>query len=264
MPRGSASQGAVEGTVGAYLDAVDVAVPGLVDRLYVVGSAALGAWQAGHSDIDTVIFTSRVPAANDLAALRAVHATSHARPHLGGAYLSPQDGWPTDNRVVPHVVDGEFHTDRPCGELNPVLWLILQRYGIAVRGPAVAGLGVMVDLPALRAYNLDNLRTYWQAQADRILRSAPDLEPAAEMNAEYVTWVTLGPARLHYTLATEDVVSKPAAGDYVIAHFPDYEHLARRAVRWRAGSLETFTAADLVAAAELTNVIADDAWRRWE
>jgi hypothetical protein len=74
-----------------------------------------------------------------LAALREVHAAMPAKPHLDGVYLSPEDGWPADNRVTPFVVDGEFHTDRPCGELNPVLWLTLQRHGIPVRGPRLRG-----------------------------------------------------------------------------------------------------------------------------
>jgi hypothetical protein len=52
---------------GAYLESVDHALPGFVDKLYIVGSAALDAWQPGVSDVDTVIFTSRVPTDADLA-----------------------------------------------------------------------------------------------------------------------------------------------------------------------------------------------------
>lgn len=248
---------------GRYLDAVDEALPGLVEKLYVVGSAALGAWQPGRSDVDTVIFTSRVPSRSDLAALHDVHAAMPAAPHLDGVYLSPADHWPTDDRVVPFVVDGEFHADRPCGELTPVLWLSLERYGVPVRGPAASELGVPVDPDALRAYVLDNLRTYWQAQVAGIRRYVADLDPAAPVDAGYVTWVALGPARLHYTLANTDIVSKPGAGRYVIAHFPDHASLAERAIRWKSGEPETFTAEDLAAAASLVDLVADDAWHRW-
>ena len=164
---------------GQYLDAVDEALPDFVAMFYVVGSVALGAWQPGRSDVDTVIFTSRVPTQRDLGALREMHAAMPAKPHIDGVYLSPEDDWPADNRVAPFVVGGEFHTDRRCGELTPVLWLTLQRYGIPVRGPAVSELGVRVDLDALRAYNLDNLRTYWQAQVAGIRRYVADLDPAA-------------------------------------------------------------------------------------
>jgi hypothetical protein len=40
--------------------------------------------------------------------------------------------------------------------------------------------------------------------------------------------------------------------------------LARRAaIRWRAGEPAVFTAADLRASAELTDAVANDAWKRW-
>jgi hypothetical protein len=253
----------IEDLTAAYLKSVDDAVPGFVDKLYVVGSAALGAWQPGVSDIDTVIFPSRVPAEADLAALRDVHAAMPAKPHFDGVYLASTDEWPDDRRVAPFVVNGEFHTDRACGELTPVVWLTLQRYGIPVRGPAVGELGVRVDLHALRAYNLDNLRTYWQASAAEIYPYVADLEPSAEMDAETVTWVVLGPARLHYTLANTDITSKSGAGKYAASLFPAYASLAERAIRWRAGAPEVFTAADLRASAELTDAVANDAWKRW-
>src|ERR1700761_2409154 len=61
-----------------------------------------------------------------------------------------------------------FRTDRPCGDLNPVVWLLLSRYGISVRGPAVAELGLTVDVEGLRRFNLDNLKTYWLPYAGQI------------------------------------------------------------------------------------------------
>jgi hypothetical protein len=247
----------------AYLKAVDDALPGLVEKLYVVGSAALGKWQPEHSDVDTMIFTSRVPAESDLAALREVHAAMPAKPHLDGVYLSPDDDFPSRNEIRPFVVDGELKTGKPCGELTPVVWLTLQRYGIAVRGPAVGELDIRVDLHALRAYNLDNLRTFWRVQAADIPSYVAGLDPAAEVDALITTFYALGPARLHYTLATTDITSKSGAGEYIIATFPAYRELAARAIRWRGGEPVTFTPRDLGQAAELTEVIVDDAWRRW-
>jgi hypothetical protein len=253
----------VDDLTAPYLDAVDRALPEFVAMLYVVGSLALGAWQPGRSDIDIVIVTSRVATESDLAALREVHSAMSGKPYLDGVYLSPDAHWPADGRVAPFVMDGEFHTDRPCGALTPVLWLTMRRYGIPVRGPAVSALDVPVDLDALRAYSLDNLRTYWQTQAAGIRRYVADLEPAAAVDAEYATWVLLGPARLHYTLANADIISKSDAGKYVVAHFPEYASLAERAIRWRTGEPITFTARDLSAAASLTDLITEDAWNRW-
>jgi aminoglycoside adenylyltransferase-like protein len=144
-----------------------------------------------------------------------------------------------------------------------VLWLTLQRYGVPVRGRSATSLGVEVDLEALRTYNLSNLRTYWQGQGEAIRRFVAGLESGSEVDAEYAAWVLLGPARLHYTLAETDIVSKSGAGAYVATRFPEYAQLAQRAVRWRGGGAEIFTAGDLSAAATLIDLIADDAWRRW-
>ncbi|WBC17524.1 nucleotidyltransferase domain-containing protein [Micromonospora sp. WMMA1998] len=249
----------------AYLQAVDQALPGYVRGLYVVGSAALGAWQPGVSDVDTLIMTSRPATGHDLAHLAKIHAEMPRSPHLDGVYLEPAlaKSWPSDRRVLPFVVNGELRTDKPCGELTPVLWLTLQRYGIPVRGPAAVELGVRVDPEQLRRYNLDNLREYWQSTASTFPAELADVAPDAAMDAETVAWFVLGPARLHYTLAHGDIISKAAAGDYLAQLFPEYADLGHRAVRWRLGEAERFTTTDLVAAGESVNAVVEDAWRRF-
>lgn len=255
----------VEELTRGYLQAVDQALPGYVRSLYVVGSAALGAWQPGASDVDTVILTSRPATRDDLAQLAKVHAEMPRSPHVDGIYLEPAlaRSWPTDRRPVPFVVNGEFRTDKPCGELTPVLWLTLQRYGIPVRGPAVEDLAVRVDPEQLRRYNLDNLREYWQANAATFPSQLAGVAPDAIMDAETVSWFVLGPARLHYTLAHGGIISKAAAGEYLARLFPEYAGLAHRAVHWRAGKAERFTATDLAAAGNSVTAVADDAWRRF-
>ncbi|MFI6265754.1 aminoglycoside adenylyltransferase domain-containing protein [Micromonospora sp. NPDC051006] len=255
----------VEERTQGYLRAVDEALPGYVRGLYLVGSAALGAWQPGASDVDMVVMTSRPATVDDLAQLARIHAEMPRQPHLDGVYLEPAlaRSWPSDRRSVPFVVDGELKTDMPCGELTPVLWLTLQRYGIPVRGPAVAELEVRVDPEQVRRYNLDNLREYWQSTAASIPSALADVAPDEVMDGATVSWFVLGPARSHYTLAHGDIISKATAGDYLAQLFPEYADLAYRAVRWRVGEAERFTAADLAAAADSVNAVADDAWRRF-
>jgi hypothetical protein len=144
-----------------------------------------------------------------------------------------------------------------------VLWLTLRRHGIVVRGPAVANLGVRVDPGEVRRYNLDNLRDYWAQEAAGIAAALAGVAPGEIMDAEAVTWCVLGPARLHHTLAYGEVISKSAAGDYLARLLPEYAALAARAIRWRAGEVEQFTAADLTAAGHSITAVADDAWHRF-
>lgn len=251
----------IEKVVGHYLDAVDRERPGLVTGLYLVGSVALGAWQPGASDIDAVILTSRVPAAGDLAALETVHGGMPASPHFDGVYLDPEllRSAPVSPTVTPFVVDGGLRVGKPCGELNPVLWLTLLRHGRRVRGPEIADLGIRVAPEALRDYNLGNLRSYWQP----LVRSRPPDLPDEQVPADFVAWLTLGPARLHHTLAYGDIISKAAAGAYLAELFPAYAELAGRAVAHRAGTPQQFSAADLRAAAASVDAVAEDAWSRF-
>ncbi|MET7965911.1 nucleotidyltransferase domain-containing protein [Micromonospora sp. NPDC005305] len=255
----------IEELTRRYLHAVDQTLPGYVGGLYLVGSAALDAWQPGRSDVDTVILTSRPPSRDDLAQLAAVHAGMPESPHFDGVYLEPAltRSWPADRRPVPFVVDGRFRTDTPCGELTPVLWLTLRRHGIPVRGPAVAELGVRVDPEQLRRYNLDNLREYWQATVTTFAADLADGDPTEVVDGGIVSWFVLGPARLHHTLAHGDVISKAAAGAYLADLFPEYAQLAWRAVGWRAGEARRFSSADLAAACDSVIAVADDAWHRF-
>src|SRR5688572_24046525 len=75
--------------IARYLDQVDIALPGFVEGLYVVGSLALGAWQDGPSDIDALILTSRPAGAAEVAALAKIHEGMAARPYLDVVYLDP-------------------------------------------------------------------------------------------------------------------------------------------------------------------------------
>jgi hypothetical protein len=263
---GAVVPGPVRELVAAHLQALDAAVPGLVEMLYLTGSVALADYRPGASDVDFLAITSRPLGDGDLAAVAAAHAGMPAAPCYDGVYLergalatAPPDGCP----VVPHVVGGQFRTDQPCGELNPVLWLTLARCGIAVRGPAAAELGVRVDPQRLRWWNLDNLASYWQPLAGRIRREVAGRTSIGAAGAAGVVWAVLGPARLHYTLATGEVTSKTGAGGYAAQQFPAWAELATRAVACRAGEPVEFVAADALAAAAMVEAVVADAWRRW-
>jgi len=241
--------------VDHYLGTADRLAPGLVDGLHLTGSVALGDYHPGTSDID---FLAAVPSI-DVALLASVHAEMPTSPNFDGIYLTPAQlaARPDDEPVVPHVVNGVFHTDKHCGELNPVLWLTLARYGVTVRGPSLRGL--QVDEDRLRQWNLNNLTSYWQPLADQIRAVCADRRPDAPAAAVGVVWAALGPARLHYTLATGDVTSKGGAALYITERFPAWADLAARVVAWRAGEPVEFTTSDALAAADLVDAVTTDA-----
>ncbi|GIM93323.1 nucleotidyltransferase domain-containing protein [Paractinoplanes toevensis] len=255
----------IDKVTNTYLELVDCELPGFVQGLYLVGSAALDAWQPRLSDIDTIILTASEPTADDLAVLDKIHQSMATRPYFDAVYVPPAlaTAWPTHQEPVPFVVNGVFRTGKPCGELTPVVWQVFRRYGVRVRGPEIADLDVGVDPGELLRYNLDNLRDYWQASVVENTPHLAALDPAQPLDAETVVWFVTGPARLHHTAATGDIISKAAAANYLAELFPQHADLARRAAAFRAGEPAVFTLSDLREAFDSVNTVADDAWRRF-
>src|SRR5471030_2780457 len=81
----------VQGVVDAYLEAVDDEAPGIVEGLYLTGSAALGEFRPHTSDIDFLAVTRHQPDAVAVAALGRAHArlrTRFPRPFFDGRYVT--------------------------------------------------------------------------------------------------------------------------------------------------------------------------------
>jgi hypothetical protein len=250
--------------VRAYLATLDEHLPGRVTGVYGYGSLALDDWRPGISDLDLLVLTEGALGAAELDTLAAVHAALPAAPQLDVVY-GPRS-WlagpelPDDERAAPHHLAGTLHRDTPCGQLTPVLWLTLARYGRVFRG---GPLELAVDPGRVRDYNLDNLRGYWHREAQWPAALLADADPTGEVPAEPVLWLVLGPPRLHFTLATGDVISKTGAGGYLAAQFPHWAELAGRAVAHRAGEHVTFTVADALAAGAAADAVITDATHRW-
>ncbi len=253
----------VAGRIDRYLSDVDSAVSGLVTGAYLTGSAVLGDFRPGRSDIDLVLVTDRPLAALDSEPLTAVHAAQPTQPYLDGVYLPrPWLAGVPAGAGTGLVVDGVFSPAVPDA-ISPVDLLTLARYARAVRGPAPSTLDIVVSVESLRGYNLANLRDYWQGEADRTRARLAGRAHDGEVPAYPVAWLVLGAARLHHTLGSGDIVSKSAAGYHVEVTFPGYADLARRAVAWRHGEPVAFTVADGLAAADLVDTVVRDAWHRW-
>ncbi|MEM9748690.1 MAG: aminoglycoside adenylyltransferase domain-containing protein [Actinomycetota bacterium] len=216
----------------------DELAPGLIDGLYVVGSAALGDWRPG-SDIDLIAFTSREVDADESPLLRSAHgaaATDDPGVDVDGPRLEWADVAVAPRRLVrPWSIGDEFHHDDGCFELHPVTWRTLARHGVEVRGPAVAELEVFDDDRAVRDFVRDNTNSYWRGVSDQIeqaLAASPDRH---QFDASTVSWCVLGIARMLITARTGDVVSKTEAGRRAVDQFPTDRALVARAIDIRHG-----------------------------
>jgi hypothetical protein len=208
-----------------------------------VGSAALGAFHPGRSDVDLLAV---VDGGVELRRLRALHllsgtnglARAVAKRHgpatgtCNVAFVGQRDLRQPVTEIRPiasHV--GHRFTAGAAFDVNPVTWKVLREHGVRVRGPAPADLGLDPQPEVLRDWNLANLESYWRAWAEALLRRRTTLRPRWT-----VAWGVLGPPRLHHTVATGGVVAKEEAGAYALDTFDRRWHpLIREAVGYREG-----------------------------
>ena len=240
--------------VDRWLAIHDEMAPGVIEGLYLVGSLALDDWQP-RSDIDIVAFTADPATDDDAALLRAAHETATAE--LDRSVDGPRLAW--GDVVVapvslhrPWSLDGGFHHDGDCFEINPITWYTLAVHGVAVRGPEPATLGVLTDVDARRMFVRGNVETYWKQVAETVSAAADDPE-RSRFDAEVIEWCVLGIARMFATYRTGRVLSKSAAGGYLVAEAPEYSSLVDRAlaIRREPSALEPVDRATAAATVEL-------------
>jgi hypothetical protein len=210
--RGLGNQAAtqkVKDVTDAYLHLADAEAPGLIEGLYLTGSAVLDDFRLNTSDIDFIAVTATPPDKAAISALKRVHA--RLRRHFP---WPPFDGF--------YVTWDELKRE-PHSACNVVAWQTLAHYGIACRGPRPADLGIWTDPRALTRWTLDNLDTYWRPLLNR---ASTFVSPRSWISlAGYgAVWIVLGISRLHYTLATGDIISKEGAGLYALRTFPEKWH----------------------------------------
>ena len=217
--------GPVDAVCARFLSAVP---GGLVTGLYLHGGLAFGEWVDGKSDVDFTATLARVPSIDDVAALRVAHAAVAVEfgdsPYLDGVHVlasdlrQPPDVCPDRPTVFRH----EF-VDAGRFTLSPVSWHELAGHGVAAVGPPAASLGIWTDPGLLRAYTIDNLDTYWRAQAEGCV-AHPD-QAATEFACE---WVVPGVARLHHLLVTGRQTAKSLAVRWGLRFFPERFHRVLR------------------------------------
>lgn len=232
--------------VGDLLRRLDRALPGRVEGLYVVGSAATGAFRPGRSDIDFVALLDRDLSRVELARLCAVHmgrwisalvrdtALRWRWPLVcNGIYLTAADLSKSPLMVIPlagHVSGRIRIAEREGFDVNPVTWHTLASHGIAVRGPARERLAIHLDRAELRAWTRENLNSFWRRWVERARH--PGVRERM-LGRRFASAGALGVTRLHYTLATGEIASKEAAAAHALHVFdPRWRPLLEDALAW--------------------------------
>jgi hypothetical protein len=227
---------------------LDALLPGRIGGFYLVGSAALGAFVEGRSDVDFVAVVDGELSQSELQQLRRVQARSGIetaaaalrRGHspltgtCNGIFVSAGSLPLPVSEITPLAshVGFEFHVGKAGSDVSPVAWRVLQEQAIVLRGPAPRSLSLDPQPALLASWNLGNLDSYWRPWATAVRR-----EPGMRfmLQPRWTTaWGMLGAPRLHCTIATAAVVSKEAAGAYALEVFaPRWHALIADALAYR-------------------------------
>jgi predicted nucleotidyltransferase len=173
-----------------YLAALDAALPGIAHGIYITGSAALGDWRPGRSDLDILTLTASGLTDGELTALEKLHAASPGRPYRDAIYIPAEaiGPDPAADRRYPSAVDGVFQRERY--RPDPVLWATLDRHGLTVRGPEAHTLRADPGEAWLREWNHGNLESYWPPWAASTASATTASRSRLETATRPVSWST--------------------------------------------------------------------------
>src|SRR5947209_16385670 len=156
----------VQRKAAAYLAAADRLLPGWITDFYVVGSAALGEYVAGRSDLDFVAVVDGGLVPRRMLRLRALHIVGG----IEGIIQSGRGGTPNGVFVSGDDITMPVTSIRPIAshtahrfevgkafDVNPVVWKVLSERGIRIRGRQPGEVGVDWEPQRFRQWNLDNL-----------------------------------------------------------------------------------------------------------
>ncbi|HWG26416.1 nucleotidyltransferase domain-containing protein [Actinospica sp.] len=253
-----------QGDLDVYLAALDSVLPAeAVHGVYLTGSAALGDYRHGQSDLDILTLTTRALTEDELTGLGQLHKTleTGAQPHTDAHYISREclGKLPLEHAAGHgYVVDGEFQRGMSGQEL--VAWAILDRHGITVRGPEAKSLGAAPDAGEFKAWNRGNLDGYWRMRALQVHQAISERDPDDEFLPYFAVWLGTGPGRLHRTIATGEIISKTQCADYTAELLPGYADLLKRVKASRLGDGSvTFTMNDGRLLGDLVEEVCDAA-----
>jgi predicted nucleotidyltransferase len=226
-----------------------------VRAAFVIGSAALGDWWPGSSDIDMVALVASADPAHD-AQLREIHARVRAdlgkgaAPDLEVLYLTDGDLAQAPARVGAraHHRDGLLRRDTDM--TTPVIWHSLAQHSVPVAG-SVDLSELWLDDVELRAWCRSNLDSYWTGWATRGAQTATR-GGMALLTDWAVAWCVLGVLRLRHTIDTGLITSKSGGGRWALSALaldPGERALVEEALALRAAGADGTAGVDRTHAA---------------
>jgi predicted nucleotidyltransferase len=213
---------------------VDELAPRRLAALYLYGSAALGDFVEGVSDVDLIAVLNREVGGEDVRTLALVHRTiakEFLRCPMEVSYLQWRDLGCSKEAIpaYPCYHGGRMHR-ATHHDISPVTWWMLKHHSAVIFGPGHEPLPFEITWGEVRAYMVTNLDTYWAAWMNSPRGRAYLLTDSG------VQWAVLGICRLLYGLREGGVISKSQAGRYALTEVSErWASLIEEALALRMG-----------------------------
>lgn len=191
--------------------------------VYLTGSAALGGYHDGRSDIDFTVVTKEPTDEKHISGLQAVHREmlkKYPKNVLEGHYVTITDLGRDPDEIKPVLTYYKGKLSTSYHGISIVTWYTLKKYGVTVYGPPCGGLAFDAPEEKLLAYTIKNVNSYWTLWLSGIRKPLTARSVFALTDAG-VEWGVLGISRMFFTLSERDVSSKDSTAEYSLLHAPE-------------------------------------------
>jgi predicted nucleotidyltransferase len=207
--------------------------------VYLTGSAVLGDWHYGKSDIDfTVVIHDLISKANIAMLKKQIKLLESKYPKvkLEIQYVPVSILGKRREEAEPILAYHDKKYNLSYFNFNPVTWYSLKKYGAVIWGKPVDELNIKVTEDELCSYVYENVNTYWAAWTS----SAANIfstKGVLSFTDWAVEWCVCGLSRMYYTLHEKDIISKGGAVEYMLNRSPsEYQKILKEAKAIRSGN----------------------------
>ncbi|OGO78113.1 MAG: hypothetical protein A2Y23_07935 [Clostridiales bacterium GWB2_37_7] len=224
-------------------NAIRLVLKSSVIGIYLTGSAVLGDWHYGKSDIDFTVVVNNSISKENVALL--------------GKQIKPLEfkcqNVKLEIQYIPILILGKckeevepilaYHDKKHSMSyfnFSPVTWYSLKKYGIVIWGKPVDELNLKTTEDELSSYVYENINTYWTTwvtSASKVF----SVKGIGSFTDWAVEWCVCGISRMYYTLHEKDITSKRGAVEYMMDKVPqEYQQILKEAQSIRLGNRKKF------------------------
>ncbi|GLX71537.1 aminoglycoside adenylyltransferase domain-containing protein [Paenibacillus glycanilyticus] len=231
----------VQEVIDVYTARMSRDLPGLIEDCCLFGSVSLDAFQAGLSDLDFLVVTSRKLKAQEVQTLEQIHReleNSFSRMSLDGRYVWTEE-WA--NLGVAYCPYYYFNNGRLIGieklYKDSIDAFQIKQYGIPVIGADPRSYSYSIDWDVLTENLKGNLQTYWLKWINKVEKFPSIPYFGLLFKGSMIEWGVLGVSRIYYSIREHDMISKYGAGEYALQRvLEQWQRIVRESINLRNGN----------------------------